>query len=219
MPIEEYNPLDYANLTKNCVRELMARGPWPLASIPGKPFLGAGVYALFYQGNLPVYASVRSPAADWPIYVGKAVPRGARKGKSGGADTSPLHGRLKEHHGSILAANEILASDDFLCRYLVVTPLWITMAERFLIEHYQPLWNVCVEGFGNHDPGSGRHAGLISWWDVLHPGRSWAKKLSQGRTQPDAVTMVKAFLEARPPRQAPKPLPGDAANYMEDDED
>lgn len=150
MPVEQYNPLDYANLTKNCVRELMARGPWPLASIPGKPFQGAGVYALFYAGNMPAYQPVKSPDADWPIYVGKAVPRGARKGQVGGADASPLHGRLKEHYGSIMAASATLSADDFLCRYLVVTPLWITMAERFLIEHYQPLWNVCVEGFGNH---------------------------------------------------------------------
>lgn len=102
MPVEQYNPLDYANLTKNCVRELMARGPWPLASIPGKPFQGAGVYALFYAGNMPAYQPVKSPDADWPIYVGKAVPRGARKGQVGGADTSPLHGRLKEHYGSII---------------------------------------------------------------------------------------------------------------------
>ena len=219
MRTEEYNPLDYANLTKNCVQELMARGPWALASIPGRPFVGAGVYALFYRGNLSEYAPVCSMVADWPIYVGKAVPQGARKGKFGGVNTSPLHSRLKEHHGSILAANETLAVDDFLCRYLVVTPLWITMAERFLIEHYQPLWNVCIEGFGNHDPGSGRHAGLISWWDVLHPGRAWAKKLDQGRIRFDAVKKVKVFLGAYPPRQGPKPLPGDPTDYTEDDED
>lgn len=219
MPPEEYNPLDYANLTKNCVRELMARGPWPLASIPGGPFQGAGVYALFYTGTLAEYAPVRSPKAHWPIYVGKAVPRGARKGKSIGVDTSPLHGRLKEHHGSIVAAAGTLAASDFLCRYLVVTPLWITMAERFLIEHYQPLWNVCVEGFGNHDPGSGRLAGKVSWWDVLHPGRGWAAKLGQGRTRAEAIAMVEAFLNSRPPGRPAKPLPGDAADYMEDDED
>jgi hypothetical protein len=219
MPVEQYNPLDYANLTKDCVRELMARGPWPLATIPGAPFQGSGVYALFYSGDLPVYHEVKSPQADWPIYVGKAEPAGRRKGKSRGMEPSALHGRLKEHHGSILAASGTLSPDDFFCRYLVVTPLWITMAERFLIEHYQPLWNVCVEGFGGHNPGRGRHAGRISWWDVLHPGRPWAQSLDQGRASSEAVEMVTAFLQARPPRQAPKPLPGNAANYMDDNED
>jgi hypothetical protein len=36
---------------------------------------------------------------------------------------------------------------DFRCRYLTVVPTWITQAERFLIEHYSPIWNVCVDGF------------------------------------------------------------------------
>ena len=39
----------------------------------------AGVYALFYKGSLDLYRPIRSPKADWPIYVGKAVPPGARK--------------------------------------------------------------------------------------------------------------------------------------------
>ncbi len=45
----EYNPLDYANLTRNRVQELMTRGPFPLPLTV--PFTGAGVYALFYAGD------------------------------------------------------------------------------------------------------------------------------------------------------------------------
>lgn len=190
----EYNPLDYENLTRNCVEELMRRGPDKLP--PSADFAGAGVYALFYNGSLKIYSKVRSPDSTWPIYVGKAVPPGGRKGGgSSGADGSSkaLFGRIAEHAKSIEAA-ESLKVGDFLCRYLVVTPLWITMAERFLIEHYKPVWNVCIEGFGNHDPGSGRHQGEITWWDALHPGRAWARNLRQTRTSADAETRLQEFL-------------------------
>lgn len=199
----EYNPLDYANLTKHCVTELMNRAPVPLGAIPGAPFTGSGVYALFYTGQFADYAPVRSSDALRPIYVGKAVPEGARKGRSN-ADTSsrPLWNRLREHHASIAAATSTLQVADFQVRFLVVTPLWITMAERFLIEHYQPIWNVCIEGFGNHDPGSGRHQGVISWWDALHPGRAWALKLQQDRSQMAAKAHLSAFFTATPATKA-----------------
>lgn len=202
MPIE-YNPLDYTNLTKHCVAELMDRAPVPLGAIPGAPFPGSGVYALFYTGQFAPYASVRSPDARRPIYVGKAVPEGARKGRTTpDALSRPLWNRLREHHGSIAAATSTLQVVDFQVRFLVVTPLWITMAERFLIEHYQPIWNVCIEGFGNHDPGSGRHQGVISWWDALHPGRAWALKLLQDRSNIAALDHLASFFKASPSTQA-----------------
>jgi hypothetical protein len=191
-----YNPLDYDNLTQNCVRELLTRGPdtLPLA----REFIDSGVYALFYAGNFPLYATVRSPDASRPIYVGKAVPAGGRKGIAGRPTSRPsksLHGRLSEHTASIeTAAN--LRIEDFLCRYLVVEPLWIVMAEGFLIRYHKPLWNVCLEGFGNHDPGKGRHQGEIAWWDALHPGRPWAARLRQTRTAARAEERVRAFLGA-----------------------
>src|SRR5579859_7710878 len=138
---EEYNPLDYRNLTRNVVEELMRRTPARLS--PLGPFPGAGVYALFYTGALDFYLPLASPDLRQPIYVGKAVPAGARKGSATSQSSRPLFQRLTEHARSIEAAVH-LSQADFLCRYLVVTPLWITMAERFLIEHYQPLWNVRV---------------------------------------------------------------------------
>jgi hypothetical protein len=190
----EYNPLDYGNLTRNCVDELMKRGPFALP--PFESFPGAGVYALFYKGPLSLYAPIVSPDVKTPIYVGKAIPPGGRKG--GGAQSSsasPLFNRLREHAASIEATD--LGLDSFVCRYLVVTPLWITMAERFLIEHYQPLWNVALDGFGLHDPGSGRHQGEIPWWDALHSGRAWATKLRQTRTRAQAEAVVEGFFESQ----------------------
>lgn len=194
----EYNPLDYANLTRNCVDELMKRGPFPLPLTTR--FAGAGVYALFYWGEFPPYARIRSPDASHPIYVGKAIPPGGRKGRVTAPGSTAfgfsLFGRLAEHAASIQAA-ENLELSDFLCRFLVVTPLWITMAERFLIEHYRPIWNVCLDGFGLHDPGSGRNP-VISWWDALHPGRQWKAEVRRIRTMDDAVAYLAHCMEAPP---------------------
>jgi len=188
-PTSEYNPLDYGNLTVNLVRELMSRGPYPLP--PAEAFAGAGVYALFYTGAVDYYGRVASPECDQPIYVGKAVPRGARKGIRGGTSTPghPLFDRLREHGRSIAAGAELDLAD-FKCRYLVVTPLWITMAERFLIENFQPIWNLCLDGFGNHPQGSGRQRQEVSWWDALHPGRTAASALRQTRTRSDALRQL-----------------------------
>lgn len=207
--VAEYNPLDYANLTRNCVEELMRRGPFDLPL--DHEFAGAGVYALFYKGTAKIYAKVRSEDLTWPIYVGKAVPPGGRKGGGAAGGARALHGRVTEHTKSIEAATN-LDIEDFVCRYLVVTPLWITMAERFLIEHYKPVWNICIEGFGNHDPGSGRHQGEITWWDVLHPGRAWAQRLRQTRTAKDAQDRLSAFLKTHEKRRLEDVLAHSAAD-------
>lgn len=215
-PDDEYNPLDYDNLTKHCVQELMLRGPYSLDF--SAPFTGSGVYALFYKGELDLYRPIRSPEADWPIYVGKAVPPGARKGGKSSGVSKALYSRLREHYESIRAA-ENLNPRDFLCRYLAVTPLWITMAERLLIEDFQPVWNVCIEGFGLHDPGSGRYQGQRSWWDVLHPGRSWAGRLQETRSKAEAKKRVRDFLKDHKPGARMPPLREDPTRFMQDDED
>jgi len=191
--IAEYNPLDYANLTRNCVEELMRQAPLNLPL--DQRFEGAGVYALFFRGSSGIYAEFRSEELKRPIYVGKAVPKGGRKGASSPAGSRSLFRRLSEHTHSISLANN-LHIEDFVVRYLVVTPLWITMAERFLIEHYKPVWNVCIEGFGNHAAGAGRYEGEVSWWDTLHPGRGWAQKLRQTRTTMAAEDMLGTFLSS-----------------------
>ncbi len=53
----------------------------------------------------------------------------------------------------------------------------IGIVEASLIRQYTPIWNSCIDGFGNHDPGSGRYDQAKSDWDILHPGRHWADKL------------------------------------------
>ncbi len=94
--------------------------------------------------------------------------------------TTALYDRLREHAESIKQA-ENLSLSDFACRYLAVDDVWIPLAESLLIETFKPLWNILVDGFGNHDPGGGRYNQRRSAWDLLHPGRLWAERLRTAR--------------------------------------
>jgi hypothetical protein len=178
--IPPFNPLDKTNLGES-VAEAMLQQPAHLLP-PDEPFIGAGIYALYYEGDFPLYAEIaeqnRADQYRWPIYVGKAVPAGARKGGYGlGADPGQaLYRRLAEHAGSINDAKNLNLAD-FRCRFLVVDDIWIPLAESLLVEMYSPLWNQKIDGFGNHDPGKGRYNQQRSPWDVIHPGRAWAYKL------------------------------------------
>jgi len=74
-----------------------------------------------------------------------------------------------------------LQTEDFNCRFTILTHIetdLIGPVEAELIRRYQPLWNCVIDGFGNHDPGSGRYNQAPSEWDVLHPGRPWAERLT-----------------------------------------
>ena len=175
---EPYNPLEKGNLGKSVVEALLSLPASDIADVT--PFEGAGIYAIYYHGPFEPYQSISaSPLSDdaLPIYVGKAVPSGFRKGASLTASGSGkwLFNRISEHRESIRAARNLEASD-FSVRYLVVDDIWIPLGEALLISMYNPVWNHLIEGFGNHDPGTGRYNGLRPLWDVLHPGRPWADK-------------------------------------------
>lgn len=173
--MQAYDPLDYDNLARSIVEALLSGPEAPLP--PSETFEGAGVYAIYYHGDFEGYAPLVKAHCPSPIYVGMAVPTGARKGGRSASSGRELCQRLKQHAKSIEQA-ENLRLDDFTCRYLVVVPVWITLAERFLVEHYQPVWNVVIDGFGNHDPGAGRRGMKRPRWDILHPGRPWAGELA-----------------------------------------
>lgn len=176
--IVPFNPLDKRNLAGSIAAKLATMALVPL---PPEPFIGAGVYALYYSGQLPYYASVSNAPGHGtvPIYVGKAVPKGARKGGFGLGEEpgTVLADRLREHADSIRQARNLDLAD-FQCRFLVVDDIWIPLAESILIETFSPLWNKYLDGFGNHDPGSGRYHQKRSPWDELHPGRKWAERLA-----------------------------------------
>ncbi len=157
----------------------------PLHGVPPvSSFNGIGVYILYYIGDYEYYqcvSSLHSPDCVRPIYVGKAVPPGWRAGRvSLSAYGKTLYGRLREHGRSIQQA-ENLDLQHFRCRFIILQGIetdLISTIESHLIRTYQPLWNVVVDGFGNHDPGSGRYNQAPSPWDILHPGRPWIRRLS-----------------------------------------
>lgn len=172
----------------------------PLA--PTSPFEGAGIYAIYYTGDFAAYAGLaarnRDGAFQLPIYVGKADPMGGRRGAEFDAPHGrALWGRLADHAKSIAQATN-LNSEDFACRFLAVDDVWIRMAERMLISWHLPVWNLVVDGFGNHDPGGRRATQYRSPWDVLHPGRNWAEKLGDSGVQPESIAArVEAHLAER----------------------
>lgn len=191
-----FDPLSYENLAKSVVAALLERAPEPLP--PHHEFPGPGVYALYYTGAFAAYQPLATRECRRPIYVGKAIPPGGRKGLApGGADPAVLHRRLCDHAKSLAQADNLRLAD-FLCRYLVVVPVWVTLAERFLVAHYRPLWNTVVEGFGNHPPGAGRSRMRRPRWDILHPGRPWAAALEATEAPDKVLDEVAAFLRAAP---------------------
>lgn len=180
MPDKTFNPLDKLNLAESLADAMLKRPSTPLP--PAQKFDGAGIYAIYYNGKFKPYEQIAlknlgdDPSA--PIYVGKAVPPGARKGGFGlGADPgSALFKRLREHAKSIGEADNLNVGD-FRCRYLVCDDIWIPLGEALLIERFKPVWNVLIEGFGIHTPGKGRKKQVRSKWDTLHPGRNLARVL------------------------------------------
>lgn len=151
---------------------------------PPEPFLGTGVYAIYYTGKNPIYkkyAELNRLSYHYPIYVGKAVPTGRRQARvsdNRGGQSKELLVRLREHSRSIVIAQE-LELQDFSCRFVIFEDAssdMISTIEAALIKLNRPLWNTAVDGFGNHDPGNGRYEQAKSDWDVIHSGRAWAEK-------------------------------------------
>lgn len=195
-----FNPLDKKNLGASVAEALLAGRTHPLGALP--EFYGAGIYAIYYSGQFAAYTELSrrnlggKPTA--PIYIGKAVPAGARRGTSIATASKSLFNRLSEHAESIKCARNLDLAD-FVCRYLVVDDIWIPLGESLLITRYAPVWNSLLDGFGNHDPGAGRYNGLCPRWDVLHPGRAWAARCRQrSENNIDVQRDVENYLRTAP---------------------
>jgi hypothetical protein len=194
--LKTYNPLAKRELGASVAKSLLEQ---PITALPpGDVFEGAGIYAIYYTGDFPAYDFIReaNEGGKWelPIYVGKAVPKGARKGGFG-LDIAPgtvLYSRLREHAETLAGVN--LSLKDFACRYLAVEDIWIPLGENLLIEMFQPLWNSVLDGFGNHDPGRGRYKGMRPLWHVVHPGIAWAAKCQEhSKSMADLFGEIDAF--------------------------
>lgn len=214
---EPFDPLSKSVLAEGIANQLLKANVHPLP--PKSKFGGAGVYALYYSGKFAPYRRIASQITEViptvPIYVGKAIPQGSRKGrvaKSGAA----LFSRLSKHSVSIgHAAN--LKLKDFSCRYLVCDEAWITFCEAMLIARFQPLWNVFVLGFGINPTGRGRRGQRKSMWDTLHPGRPDAENLPRNdKTVSQLKKMVVRFLEGK---QQPAITPSEAVIEEDQDDD
>ena len=192
--IKLYDPLTWENLMAGVV--VRFEDQLRVSFAETEEAQGPGVYALFYNGPHPAYQPISG--TRHPIYVGKAVPKGARKGGSNREDQFALRDRFRNHLRSIDAAIN-LDEADFECRYLAIVPVWVTLAERFLIDHYRPVWNGEVDGFGNNPQGRHRERGTRSWWDTLHPGREWASRRDPKGSEAEAIDLVAKFFQDVPP--------------------
>ncbi len=140
-------------------------------------------------------ATLNRPLPIIPIYVGKALPEGSRKGIDPKAshESGKLRSRLNEHAGSINhSAN--LKVEDFTCRYLVVEETWIGLCESLLIQASTPLWNTVLDGFGRHVGGKNRKDGLSSW-HAFHAGRDASVKIPSAHEGLEKISSeVAAFM-------------------------
>jgi hypothetical protein len=197
-----FNPLAKRHLGESVGQAMLRQAVVPLRDLSA--FDGAGIYAIYYTGSFQGYEVIaeknRNQRFSVPIYVGKAVPKGARKGSD--LEATPgkvLYNRLKQHAKSIEEASNLDIAD-FHCRYLIVDDIWIPLGESLLIAKFDPLWNKLIDGFGNHDPGKGRHAGLRPRWDVLHPGRPWADHCqARDETAEQIISEACDYLRNNPP--------------------
>ena len=95
MSATPYNPLDKHHLAESIAREFFKSNLHPLP--PSEGFSGAGIYAIYYGGDYPLYAEIakslcvytaiatKTQSAEMagqpiPIYIGKSDPPGSRKG-------------------------------------------------------------------------------------------------------------------------------------------
>ncbi len=192
-----YDPLDKTNLGRSLESALLARPRVVLTAVP--PFYGAGIYTLYYRGEHALYEPIAG--SETPIYVGKAVPAGGRKGLIDQTQrTRALWNRIDEHRDSVEQAEDLNAAD-FEVRYLVSDELFIPMAERLMIRGFAPVWNLVVDGFGNHDPGARRRTGARPPWDELHPGRWWSRLMANPSnvSADTSAALISEHLRRHPP--------------------
>lgn len=202
MPENLYDPLDKVNLARSIVGALFQKEPRRLSD--SSDLVGAGIYAIYYVGNHPLYESIAIANQDekfgMPIYVGKAIPEGGRKGGLGldASKGTAIRGRLRQHARSLTQVVN-LDLEDFFYRSLIVDDIWIPLGENAVIEWFRPVWNVAVDGFGINEPGKGRKNQQKSGWDSLHPGRKLAEKLPANvRTVDQFEEVVRSFLAGDP---------------------
>ncbi|MFB4269623.1 Eco29kI family restriction endonuclease [Nonomuraea sp. GTA35] len=173
----KFDPLSLDQLSRNLREAVDDCSRVPLESLAEFP--GAGLYALYYTGDHPIYAELRNK--DVPVYVGKAEAGNSSYGDPPDEAKPALFDRIAgKHRMSISEASEPhgnLSVADFDVRVLPLDDVWIVLGERALLRAYAPvLWNTLMPGFGANPAGSAR-TNARSIWDSIHPGRPRAANL------------------------------------------
>ncbi|MFI8323683.1 Eco29kI family restriction endonuclease [Streptomyces sp. NPDC085529] len=185
----QFNPLGLDLLGRNLREEMDGRPRVPLDQV--EPFPGAGLYALYYKGDLAIYKGLKG--TDIPIYVGKASAGDSSYGDPPNLTQRKLFDRIIDHRRSIKEPSNLQASD-FDVRCLTLDDIWIVLGERALLRAYSPvLWNTVMTGFGGNPPGQGRR-NARSVWDSIHPGRKRAAGLLCNRSY-SGVEMEELILD------------------------
>ncbi len=203
MPRVIFDPANPEVVGKLIGETMLEQPRGPLGSI--SRFYGSGVYAIYYDGDFPAYASIKG--TDTPIYVGKADPAilDARTPLEQG---EKLYGRLNgdharslrqvEEHASSANVEQYIKLPEFECRFLVVRSAWQKTAEDYLIGMFKSIWNdeigICY-GFGKHGDAPTTRANTPSPWDTLHPGRPWATREGNLPNPLAAEQIVERILE------------------------
>lgn len=182
-PRAMFDPSDPKTVGRMVAIALLAQPRVALSSV--EPTYGSGVYAIYYQGDHPLYQAISG--TETPIYVGKADPS-ARDASTPREQGPRLTGRLLEHAGTIATAEAYAVGEngngyhairlaDFTCRRLVCATNAQLVAEKHLIGIFWPLWNSDTKacwGMSKHGDAASTRANKRSPWDVVHPGRNWA---------------------------------------------
>lgn len=196
-PRSVFDPSDPETAGRIVALTLAAQGKHSLANIP--QFYGAGVYALYYNGNFTPYRAISNK--EHPIYVGKADPQ-SPQAKDAVQQGSAISKRLLEHAKNISKATT-LNLEDFQCRFLIVQSGFQASAETYLINFFKPIWNketnICF-GIGKHGDSSKTRGNARSPWDTLHPGRAWANSSSlDQRPKEKIIEQIESHFHSNPP--------------------
>ncbi|MBN9004885.1 MAG: Eco29kI family restriction endonuclease [Rhizobiales bacterium] len=211
MPRASFDPADPKAIGRMVSIALLAQKMVPLEEV--KPAYGAGVYAIYYNGDHPLYASISG--TETPIYVGKADP--AKDDASDSREQGDkLTGRLIEHAKTIRTAegyaNQLpeglypIKLGDFTCRRLVCATNAQLVAEKHLIRTFWPVWNSETKacwGMSKHGDSTGTRKNKRSPWDVVHPGRQWAldDEIEDKFTPDEIAQKIEQVLQKYPPRK------------------
>lgn len=206
--LKPFNPLDKHNLAESIA---IAMDRAPVQGLPPAKFTAAGLYFLYYSGPFPAYApliKLNGGGFHWPIYIGKGMPPGVRKGVAAEEGKSPknkgIYDRLKNHARSITEA-ENLELGDFRCRFLAMDEAFIHLGEILLITKFRPVWNGALDGFGNNPVGGPRSAGKRAAWDTVHPGRGGqATAAVDPSRQAELLAGIETHLKTSLPPELPK---------------